>query len=265
MGSRSEDSVFAPGVTAWREGLGKVRDAVRQELVARQIAAHLPLVPDGGRVGVLDVGCGQGSQAIRLARDGYEVTGVDLSEELLDEARTAGSAEPPEVRDRLRFERGDLLDLADEFLGCFDVVCCHGVVMYLPSLDEGLAAVVGAACPGGLVSVLTRNRAGIAMRAGMSGDWAAALAGFDARFYRNRLGIDKVRADEPDEVHKALHAAGAERVEWYGVRLFSDHWDNDEPPGDFEDIVSAEEEAARRDPYRTLSALTHTLAVRSTE
>lgn len=261
MASLGEGSLFAPGVTAWREGLGKVRDTVRQELVARQLAVHLPAVPQGGRVVVLDLGCGQGSQAIRLARDGYEVTGVDLSEELLNEAITAGSAEPQKVRDRLRFERGDLLDLAEEFVGRFDVVCCHGVVMYLPSLDEAIAAVVVAARPGGLVSVLTRNRAAIAMRAGMTANWAAAVAGFDARNYSNRLGIDNVRADEPEEVREALQAAGAERVEWYGVRLFTDHWDNGDVPDDIEALVAAEEEAARRDPYRTLAALTHTLAL----
>jgi hypothetical protein len=39
--------------------------------------------------------------------------------------------------------------------------------MYLPSLAETVSALVGVARPGGLVSILTRNRAGIAMRAGM--------------------------------------------------------------------------------------------------
>ncbi|MHB8246797.1 MAG: hypothetical protein ACYDGN_15900 [Acidimicrobiales bacterium] len=33
---------FAAGVAAWRAGLGKVRDAVRRELVARQLAGYLP-------------------------------------------------------------------------------------------------------------------------------------------------------------------------------------------------------------------------------
>lgn len=88
---------FAAGVAAWRAGFGKVRDAVRQELVARQLAAYLPPVT-AAAPGVLDVGCGQGTQAIVLARCGYEVTGVDVSEELFDTGRAAASAEPGEVR-----------------------------------------------------------------------------------------------------------------------------------------------------------------------
>jgi S-adenosylmethionine-dependent methyltransferase len=238
---------------------------VRQELVARQLGAHLPAVADERPVRVLDLGCGQGTQAIQLARLGYQVTGIDRSDELLDLAAASVAVEPAAVQRHIRFERGDLLDLPDELAGRFDVVCCHGVVMYLPSLAAAVAAVVSAARPGAIVSILTRNRAGIAMRAGMSGRWADTLAGFDSRFYRNRLGIEDVRADEPEEVRQALEAARARRVGWYGVRLFSDHWGPVVRPDDFAALVAAEEEAGRRDPYRAVAALTHTVAVRDGE
>ena len=250
---------FARGVTNWTQGLGKVRDAVRQELVTRQLVAHLPLA--GSReLEVLDAGCGQGTQALALARLGHNVVGVDLSEELLDLARKAAGDESPEVRSRLRFARADLLNLGSEFAGQFDVVCCHGVSMYLPSLGETVKALVAAAHPGGLVSLLTRNQAGLAMRAGMSGDWPGALAAFEARHYANRLGIDQVRADLPSEVQAALVDVGSVVVAWYGVRLFSDHWGTTELPSDFAGLLAAEEEAGRRDPYRALAALTHTVA-----
>lgn len=253
---------FGPGVGPWRESLGKVRDAVRQELVSRQLAAHLPTVTGELRLSVADIGCGQGTQAIRLARLGYEVTGIDLSDELLDLARSAAGEEPDEVRSRLHFVRGDLLGGGGERSGSFDVVYCHGVLMYLPSLNEAIAAVVDAVRPGGVVSVLTRNRAGIAMRAGMNREWEQTLASFDARTYRNRLGIDEVRADDPAEV-AALDSAGAERLCWYGVRLFSDHFGPVEVGADLAQLVAAEEQAGCRDPYRQLCALTHTLAVRA--
>jgi len=113
------------------------------------------------------------------------------------------------------------------------------------------------------MSVLTRNRAGIAMRAGMSGDWDAALANFDARFYRNRLCIDGIRADDPEDVAGTLAAAGARLLGWSGVRLFSDHFGPVEVGADLAQLVAAEEQAGCRDPYRQLCALTHTLAVRA--
>ena len=47
---------------------------VRQELVARQLAAHLPAARPAR---ILDVGCGQGTQLLRLAWQGHQVTGLD--------------------------------------------------------------------------------------------------------------------------------------------------------------------------------------------
>lgn len=255
---------FAPAVDAWRRGLGMVRNAVRQELVARQLQDHLP--PPDPAVTVLDAGCGQGTQAIRLARAGYTVRGIDLSEELLQLAARTVAGEPADVRGRIRFDRADVVGLDASFSGAFDVVYCHGVVMYLPSLEEGLSALVAALRPEGLLSVVTRNRAGIAMRAGLSGDWKGALDGFDARLYTNRLGLAGVRADEPAEVAGTLAALGTRPVAWYGVRLWTDHWDLTEVPEDpteWEALLAAEEEAGRRDPYRAVSALTHTLARRT--
>ena len=247
---------FSPGVDAWLSGLGLVRDAVRQELVRRQLATHLPLGP----LQVLDAGCGQGTQAIELARSSHHVVGLDLSDTLLDAARSAAAREPDAVRQRLQFVAGDLLALGPEHTRRYDAVCCHGVAMYLPSLHATTAALAGACRPGGIISILTRNRAGIAMRAGMTGDWAGAVGAFDARHYDNRLGIEGVRADEPAEVKAALAAAGATTLAWYGVRLFTDHRGQERPDEDFPLLLAAEEEAGRRDPYRGLAALTHTIA-----
>lgn len=239
-----------------------VRDVVRQELVARQLEAHV-LDRDDGPLLVLDAGCGQGTQALKLARLGHDVLGVDLCEELLADARRAAGDEPAEVRARLRFERADVLALGAELADRFDVVCCHGVLMYLPSLGEAVSALVAAARPGGLLSLLTRNSASLAMRAGMCADWRAALGAFDADRYSNRLGIDDVRADDPRVVRRALADVGARTLAWYGVRLFCDHWDADQPPPDLDMLIAVEEEAGRRDPYRAVAAMTHTVAQRS--
>jgi S-adenosylmethionine-dependent methyltransferase len=249
---------FEPGVDAWLSGLGMVRDAVRQELVSRQLSSHLSA--SDGPLRVLDAGCGQGTQAIALARIGHQVVGLDLSDALLVVARSAADDEPDDVQQRLTFQVGDVLALSSEHLENYDLVCCHGVAMYLPSLDETVQALAGASRRGGLISLLTRNRAGIAMRAGMTARWAQCIDAFDARTYDNRLGIESVRADEPGEVHSALERAGATTVAWYGVRLFTDHWGHEPPGSDFPDILAAEQEAGRRDPFRSVAALTHTIA-----
>src|SRR2546423_12883489 len=79
-----------------------LRGAVRAELVARQLAPHLPAPP----AAIADVGGGAGTQAIRLARLGHEVVLLDPSADMLSRARAAVAEEPPAVAARLRLVEG---------------------------------------------------------------------------------------------------------------------------------------------------------------
>jgi len=61
---------------------------------------------------VLELGCGTGRVAIPLAEAGYRVTGIDLSEAMLDAGRARRRRLPAEVAVRLRFARKDMRDFA---------------------------------------------------------------------------------------------------------------------------------------------------------
>jgi SAM-dependent methyltransferase len=76
-----------------------------------RIAADVAAVaPAGARV--LEVGCGPGHLSIRLARHGYEVTGLDLDPAMIDRARA--NADRPGNADQRRpsFVVGDVAALA---------------------------------------------------------------------------------------------------------------------------------------------------------
>jgi len=254
------DAAWWPGERLWQEGLGNVRNLVRQALVTRQLLSHLPEPDDA--LQVLDVGCGQGTQLRALARAGYRSTGMDISVELLDRARADLAHEAADVRARVTLRQGDIDALGEVTDRGFDIVLCHGLLMYLPSLEEGVRKLATVVKPGGLLSLLTRNRASLAMRAGMAGNWSTAIDSFDARYYDNRLGLGGLRADEPEEVITVLAHRGVHVVAWYGVRLFTDHWGDLTPGEHFDELVGAEEEAGRRDPYRRLASLTHVIGRR---
>ncbi|MFF3688378.1 class I SAM-dependent methyltransferase [Streptomyces sp. NPDC002187] len=227
-----------------------------------QITSRYPV---GRRLRVLDVGMGQGTQALRLARGGHTVTGLESDPTMLEAARDALAGEPAGIRERVRLVEGDGLETGVHFLpGSFDVVLCHGVLMYVEDPDAMLAGLARMLAPGGLLSLLVRNADALAMRPGLAGDWQGALTAFDTTAYTNRLGLT-VRADRLEALTATLAGIAAPLHAWYGVRVFTDNVGNEvELPAadELDRLLTAEDRAGRTDPYRGVAALLHLCGVR---
>lgn len=208
---------------------------------------------------------GQGTQALRLARGGHAVTGLESDAGMLATAREALATEPAGIRERVRLIEGDGLETGVHFLpGSFDVVLCHGVLMYVREPDALLAGLARMLAPGGLLSLLVRNADTLALRPGLNGDWAGSLSAFDTDTYTNRLGL-RVRADRLNTLTSTMAGIAAPLHAWYGVRVFTDGAaDGAKPPtGDeLEQLLTAEDRAGRTEPYRRVAALLHLFGVR---
>jgi len=72
----------------------------------------------GERKQVLELACGTGALAVEFAKDGFDVTALDLSEEMLMIA--SGRAQEAEVD--IQFVEGDMLDLSD--VGTYQAITC---------------------------------------------------------------------------------------------------------------------------------------------
>jgi SAM-dependent methyltransferase len=107
--------------------------------------------PGSARARAIDLGCGSGGVAVRLAEAGFDVTGVDFSPVAIRKARAAAAAGGL-GEDRIRFFEGDLTASAiPGVIGPFDLLVDYGTLDDLP--DDGrqaMAALVAShARPGG--------------------------------------------------------------------------------------------------------------------
>jgi len=109
--------------------------------------------PPGDDV-VLDAGCGSGTKSIPLARRGYPVLGVDLSEKVLQLGRRDVAAAG--LADRIRLRREDLTAMSFPDRS-FDRILCWGVLMHVPEVDRAIAELSRVARPGALLVVSEGN------------------------------------------------------------------------------------------------------------
>jgi SAM-dependent methyltransferase len=83
----------------------------KQDVVFYREAARLCGDP------VLELGCGTGRVTLAIAEAGYRITGLDLSQRMLDRAAARRAALGAEARGNVRFVRGDMTSfhLGDKF------------------------------------------------------------------------------------------------------------------------------------------------------
>jgi SAM-dependent methyltransferase len=101
----------------------------------------------------LEAGCGEGADSLWLARQGWTVTGTDVSEVAL---RRAAEHTPPELAGQVTWRRTDVLDWVPE-TRTYDLV--FTAFMHLPSATrrQVFAGLAEAVAPGGSLVVIAHH------------------------------------------------------------------------------------------------------------
>jgi SAM-dependent methyltransferase len=101
---------------------------------------------------ILELGCGTGGHAVFLAQKGYQIHGVDFSQEMLKEATNRLDQLPSKLASRLKFDYGDIRQV--RLNQTFDVVIALFHVISYQTTNEDLLAALATVkehlTPGGL-------------------------------------------------------------------------------------------------------------------
>lgn len=213
----------------------------------------------------LDLGCGTGAIAVRLARLGLHVTLLDASLPMLDFAERA--AQEAGVAERIALKQGDAAQLATLFpAGAFDLILCHNILEYT---DDPCAALRSAARalrdPSSIISVLVRNRAGEVLKAAIQdGDLAATKHNLSAEWGHESLYGGRVRLFTAESLRAMLLESSLAVTAERGVRVLSDYL----PPrvsrnDEYRRIFELERKLGRQPEFAAVARYTHCLAHRA--
>ncbi len=222
--SASRPDRFEQDPRAYASYLTTVDGRLRIDLAWANLCEHLPSVgADADRPRAVDVGGGPGDVAIRLARDGWHVTLVDGSEGMLELASAAARA--AHVEPWIRCVQADVTSMPAELeSGAFGVVVCHNVLEYVSHPDRALTFVAGLLRPGGIVSIMVRNRFGEAVKAAVAaGDLDRAERALSAESVIEPLYGEPARLFDRSSLAERLSRAGVSIVAERGVRVLSDY------------------------------------------
>lgn len=139
---------------------GKARgsEAYFDEIERRRYRWHYHLVDyfaqlQGSTGRLLEIGCGIGVDSIQLARCGFDVTAVDLTNTAIEVAQEHAQFRCQEIN--FQVGNSEQLDFDDE---SFDAVYSFGVLHHTPSIDVAIAEVRRVLKPGGTAHIMLYHK-----------------------------------------------------------------------------------------------------------
>jgi S-adenosylmethionine-dependent methyltransferase len=272
MGSLNEATVLellSSGQQKYDDYLASPEGRLRLELSWSNLSRHLDGLSGSAarRLTILDAGCGTGEVALRLAERGHRVCLLDLVPEMLRRAREKFAER--QLIALADFHEGSLAAVAQLFpAASFDAVVCHTVLEYVAEPESALAGLAACLRPGGLVSLLFRNRYGEALKLIVRDQqFETAFDWLRRREFQETMFGLSGHLFAADEMRRWWEAAGLRVVAEYGVRALSDYLPAEAKAGEsnFARLFELEEKLSVEPPYRQIARYIQMIGVKSEE
>ncbi|MCG7555457.1 methyltransferase domain-containing protein [Pseudoalteromonas sp. Of11M-6] len=228
---------------------GKIREAV----LKRDLSAQVDWLTQSSGKRILDVGGGQGQLALFLASLGHHVTVIDISEEMLELAKTR--AHEAGLNDLLHFIHAPLQALDTLNLGQFDLVLCHAVLEWLVEQQSALMLLKSQLSETGLLSLMYFNHEAHLMANMVYGNFDYVQKGLKVK---QKVGLSPNKPISETDMATWLDKAKLSVMQKTGVRCFHDYLrELSKADEDFDALLALELKYNRQEPYASLGRYTH--------
>ena len=172
--------------------------APRDPSILLQVVRELDLPPDSR---VVDVGCGEGAHAFRLATHfGFRVLGIDPVQRHLDLARAVRRDLVPDIASRVSFERGSATRIPAPD-SSVDLVWCRDVIVHVEDPEEAdqlfdvMGVVPSSADPRVLDDAIAASGLEVVETIDLSSEWGEWAQEQDGQAARSLLHLARLLRD----------------------------------------------------------------------
>jgi S-adenosylmethionine-dependent methyltransferase len=259
--SKTLASTFDEKLAAWREWQQAPWGRLRYAIVGHVLTRHLA-VSGNQRLRIVDVGGGDGTEAIRLAELGHHVTLIDYSAGMLDVARATAAERG--VSDRLTCVEAPADKFVDLVPNPFDVALCHFVIGYVDDPVAVLRQIAEVLAPTGWLSVIGANpTSDVLKKVVRERDFEGAIAMLDATKAHSVIFDHAVTRIGHADADQMLVRAGLRQHARYGghciMNLIADDSIKHDPVA-YAKIEKLELAVCDRSPYRDIGGFWQLIA-----
>ncbi|MEM7332583.1 MAG: methyltransferase domain-containing protein [Chloroflexota bacterium] len=215
---------------------------------------------------ILDLGGGNGYDAIPLAKLGHHLTIIDFSEEMLKNG--AAYAEAHGVSDQLTFIQSEAESFSDKIAGqTFDMVLCHNLLQYLSNPLKSLKQIHDHLTHNGLFSLIIMNpHSETYSQALRNLDFATAFENIGKKTHQTVTFKVNINLYDESELRAMLKTTGFTFQKLYGVRAVCDYIaDNDikHNADEYQKLEALEMLLRDKHPYTLISRFYHFISTKN--
>jgi len=235
----------------------QVNGYIRYRVIRDNLLETVPELRSPKQLKVIDIGAGDGREALGLSALGHLLTVVDPSPTMVAHLR-----ENADKFDEVL--EGDVRVAIDQFgRAAFDGAMMHGVLPYVEQSGQELAELAKLVRPGGFISILNKGYNGTLLRY-VNQRRFDEIPGYlkAGNYVVNRLG-EEAWARRIDDTKRDFAAASLSIVNWFGVTVITDSIEDkveDFDPNDLDLLTHLELELSRDPSSKGMGQMVHLVA-----